>query len=239
MSIEEPTPSAGRRLVVILMRLLLVAAIGGAIGAGVYFGVPLAFRGLVEPVRLNAERVDELENELDRTRADLTELAERSAERSAQLEAASVETRELLTELRAGIELELTDLGDELDGLAGQLDALDRSLGEQVDSLDQALEAQPEPDAELQRELTITRALVHLLRARLWLVENDQQAAAGEVQAALDMLEGIDGVASAVARLGQALAELGTTPLVAAEDLEIAWMLLLSPQPAATAEPPE
>lgn len=228
MTIEEPTRSAGRRLVVTLTRLILVVLIGVAIGAGAYFGLPLAYRGLVEPVRLNAERIDELEGGLDRTRDDLTELAERSAEQSAELEAASVETRERLAELQVATEGDLADLGNQLDSLAGDLDALDRAIGAQAESLDQALETQPEPDAELRRELGITRALVHLLRARLWLVENDQGAAADEVQAALEVLQGIDGLASAVARLEQALAELQATPLVAAEDLEIAWMLLLN-----------
>ncbi len=238
MTMEEPAPTAGRRFIATLTRILLVALIGLAIGVGAYFGLPLAYRGLVEPVQLNADRIDDLEQQLARTRADLTGLSEHGAERSADLEAASVETRESLGELRVGIEGDLADLAAELDDLADQVGSLGQTVSSQAEAL-QTLEARAEPDVEIQRQLTITRALLHLLRARLWLIENDQVLAAAEVQVARDALEGIAGVESAVARLNQALDELVATPLVASEDLEIAWTLLLSAEPNATPGPRE
>lgn len=216
--------SAGRRVFSVLLRLLLVLVIGAGLGAAAYFGLPLAYRGLVEPVRLNAERIQDLEADLERTRTDLTGLAERSRERTAELEASNAQARESLAELKARLEGDLRGLESELDDLSDRLDALDDELSAQVAEL----EAEPdaEPDAELQRQLAVTRALLHLMRARLWLIENNLGLAAEQVRLARAALSGLQGVEPAVARLDQALAELQTTPLVAAEDLEIAWILL-------------
>lgn len=225
---EGPGNSVGRRVLRTLLRLAFVLLIGTAIGAGAYFGLPLAYRGLVEPVRLNAERIQDLEADLERNRTDLAGLAERTGQRTADLEASNVEIRESLSELQAGLDNDLGGLERQLDQLAGQLDGLDRELNLQGQALEQALADPVETDPALLRQLTITRALLHLMRARLWLIENNLGLAAEQVQAARAALDGVEGVALAVARLDQALAELQATPLVAADDLEIAWRLLTS-----------
>lgn len=228
---EARRSSAGRRVLAGLGRLLLVLVIGAAIGAGAYFGLPLAYRGLVEPVRLNAERIADLEAELERARADLAALEERSSQRTAELEASSLQVRESFAELQAGMDADLTALERQLDQLEGRLQELDQAQDSQAEALQAAMQDSAEPDAELLRHLAVTRALLHLMRARLWLIENNLGLAAEEVQAARAELDGIEGVQMAAARLDQALAELEATPLVAAEDLEIAWMLLTVEQP--------
>lgn len=218
--------SAGRRALSVLLRLLLVLVIGAGLGAAAYFGLPLAYRGLVEPVRLNAERIQDLEADLQRTRADLTELAERSGARTAELEASSAQARESLAELQAGVEGDLSGLQSELDEVSDRLDGLDHELSAKLAELERAVADPAEPDAELQRQLAVTRAMLHLMRARLWLIENNLGLAAEQVRLARAALIEVQGTEAVVARLDQALAELQTTPLVAAEDLEIAWMLL-------------
>lgn len=233
-AMEESGSSAAtfRRWIGVLLRLLLVLLIGIGLGAGAYFGLPLVYRGLLEPSRENAEQIEILADELERTRADLSELAESGAARSAELEAEGAALNETVSELQARAELDRAQLEQQLDRLGTQLDDLEQSLESQAERLAAAVESASEPNDQLLDELQVNRALLHLMRARLWLIENNAGLAAEQAQLAKSALDGVEGAEPAVARLDQALIELETTPLVASEDLEIAWILL-------TAEPAE
>jgi hypothetical protein len=79
----------------------------------------------------------------------------------------------------------------------------------------------------------INRAMLHLVRARLGLLENNAGLAAEETVRARDLLAVTDpdgelkSVQDAIARIDLALEAMQTTPLVAGDDLEIAWKLLV------------
>lgn len=89
---------------------------------------------------------------------------------------------------------------------------------------------------ELRGDLQLTRAMLSLVRARLWLVENNLGLAIAEVERARELLQplaaekpGESNLQAAIERLDFALIELNTRPLVAADDIEIAWKLLVEP----------
>lgn len=240
MTIEADNQSPVGRALRVALRILLVALIGIGLGAAAYFGVPFAYRQLVEPVQDNSARLDSLAQELEQARTELSDLADRSDGRIADLEAANAANKESLAELQAKSDLDQTEFNQQLDQLTARLDELEQALSAQADAIDQALATPTAPDPELVRQLAVNRALLHLLRARQSMFENNLGLAAAEVQQARAALADLEGMEPAIARLDQALVEFAATPLVAGDDLEAAWRLLTaadSQSSSPTAEP--
>jgi hypothetical protein len=105
--------------------------------------------------------------------------------------------------------------------------------------------------AELQRQVRLNRAIELLSRARLYLSQSNFGLAKQDVQAAQDLLvplqteiptEKAAALQAVITRLGLALENLPAFPVVAVDDLDIAWQLLVEglpelPQETATPEP--
>ena len=119
-----------------------------------------------------------------------------------------------------------------------RLDEQQESVAElqvQLEDLTERIEDNSQAQ-ELRGELQVTRAMLSLVRARLWLVENNLGLAIAEVERARELLQslaaekpGESNLQAAIERLDFALIELNTRPLVAADDIEIAWKLLVEP----------
>ncbi|MCH8876424.1 MAG: hypothetical protein IIA89_06330 [Chloroflexi bacterium] len=221
----------------VLLRLVAVVVLGIALAAGAYFGIPRVYRGLIEPAQLNTRRIDALESALDLARSDARSQREGAGSRLAALEATLAEQGESLAMADAQLEAALADALDQstaLEVLTDQLETLKGALADLTDQVDAVLDDLGEPQEDVQRELRVNRALLHLVRARLGLVENNAGLAADEAGRARELLiasdpEGeIDGVQDAIARINLALEAILTTPLVAGDDLEIAWKLLVA-----------
>lgn len=200
----------------VLLRLALVVILGVALGAGAYFGVTFALRQLSEPTRQNSARIAALETQLPEAESRLAEQQELVAELQSQLE---------------DLQAQLGDQGRGQDQLASQL----TTLADQLDDLTKRIQDDSQTQ-ELRGDLQLTRAMVSLVRARLWLVENNLGLAIAEVERARELLQplaaeqpGEGNLQAAIERLDFALIELNTRPLVAADDIEIAWKLLVEP----------
>jgi len=224
---ERPRPSLAGRVGAVLLRLALVVLLGMVLGAGTYFGVTLAIRQLGAPTRANSARIAALEAQLAEG-GELDQLRQQDRDQLAEAEGRLDEQGRSMTELQA----QLDDLGGGQDRLARQL----TTLTDQLEQLTQRIEADP-PAADLQRDLQLTRAMLSLVRARLWLVENNLGLAIAEVERARELLQplaeaqpGETSLEAAIERLDFALIELNTRPLIAADDLEIAWKLLVEPE---------
>lgn len=224
------------RMFGVLLRLAVVLALGIIIAIGAYFGLPRAYRNLVEPAQVNATRIAALETELELARADTSSLREQSGDRLAELEEALAKQGESLAAAQAQLEGVLATSADQdkvLEAATDQIRTVSRALSDLTDQVDAALSDVGEPEQELRQELMISRALLHLVRARLGLLENNAGLAAEEAGRARDFLvetdpEGeVKSVQDAIARINLALEAIQTTPLVAGDDLEIAWKLLV------------
>jgi hypothetical protein len=234
MTTEDHGPSIGRRLLGVLWRVALVLLLGIALGVAVYIGVPLGYRGLVEPSQVNADRIEVVQNDLEQNRSAAESLRAMTGERLANFEANQVGQGEKLAELQATLEALRADLADQADDLSSvntQLDILTTAVSGLEEQLTLAVE--DSDDGDIRRELMISRSMLYLVRARLWLLENNIGLARGEILRARGLLAEADAagelesVQAAIARLDFALEELNTTPLVAADDIEIAWKLLV------------
>ena len=213
---ERPQPALLARVSKVLLRLALVVLLGFALGAGAYFGVTLAIRQLGEPTRQNSARIAALEAQLPEAVSRLAEQQESVAELQVQLE---------------DLQAQLGDQGRGQDQLGSQL----TTLADQLEDLTKRIEENTQAH-QLRGDLQLTQAMLSLVRARLWLVENNLGLAIAEVERARELLQPLaaeqpegSNLQAAIERLDFALIELNTRPLVAADDIEIAWKLLVEP----------
>ncbi|MEW6566631.1 MAG: hypothetical protein AB1449_00400 [Chloroflexota bacterium] len=243
-SIAQPAPgdrvtSWIRRALRLLLRLLVAVVLGAALGAAAYYGAPAVYRHYIEPVQVNSQRLTDLEQafrqEQESNRQDQATLAERLTQLESQLAAQA----EALAALQAQVDRQDQDL-ETLAGLSTRVgdleDNLDQALSD-VAELQRALTATDAPTQQLARQLQLIRAMELLTRARLWLTQSNLGLAASDIENARQALRTLaaaapeDEAASlrAIAdRLDLALTDLQTSPVVAADDLEIAWRLLLA-----------
>ena len=221
------------RIFGILLRLAVVVVLGIALAAGAYFGAPRAYRSFVEPAQVNTTRIDAVESELDLARNDTSSLRDQTGDRLAELEAALAEQGESLAIAQAQLEAALAASLDQSGAIEAIADQVEKALLDIGDRVDAALGDLGQPEEELRQELMINRALLHLVRARLGLIENNAGLAADEAGRARELLletvadEENESVQGAIARIDLALEAMQNTPLVAGDDLEIAWKLLV------------
>ncbi len=221
------------RLFGVLLRLAVVLVVGTMIAIGAYFGLPRAYRNLVEPAQVNTSRIAALETELDLARTDTSSLREQSGERLAELEAALAEQGESLATAQAQLEAASIDQDKAMEAVTDQIGTVRRALSDLTDQVDAALSDFGQPEQDLRQDLMINRVMLHLVRARLGLLENNVGLAAEEAGRARDLLVETDpdgelkSVQDAIARIDLALEAMKSTPFVAGDDLEIAWTLLV------------
>jgi len=150
----------------------------------------------------------------------------------------------------------LDDVREELDSLKSAVADLEASINEANDKiealqanymeLDERLNAEDAPVAALRREVQLVNAMEMLTRSRLFIVENNLGLAEDDIQSARDLLAAmgvpeyqVEALNAIISRLDLALENLPESPVLAAEDLELAWQLLkqgLPNEPSITVE---
>jgi chromosome segregation ATPase len=239
-----------------VIRLLVVIIFGIGVGAGVYYGIPALYRGLIEPTRQNTKRISDLEGALAQEQEVSRKQIEWSDDRLAVVEGKLAQQVEDLATLQAEMATlveEQADLRAEigiLGRLADQMESLAIEMEEtvaRVDGVETVLETSGVPAQQLEHRIQLIRAMTILTRARLWLVQDNLGTAADDIEDAKAVLldairdatdEEIEELEPIVRRLDLALDDIRVSPSVAADELEIAWKLLseAATQPATAAE---
>ena len=224
--VQKQKPDFGQRLgrafvrfLKFLFTLFVVLAILAGIGAAIYFGLPYLYDTYVVPVNRNTARIQEVANQQTQDVAALkSEIA------ALQTRIADVEQQ--LTSLETTIEAHTVALA--------KLEEMQTSLNETAGKQREGLQA------ELTRQITLTRAIEILSRGRLYLSQSNFGQARLDVQSARDLLVGLQAefpedqqpvLATVVSRLDLALGNLPAFPVIAVDDLDIAWQLLVSGLP--------
>jgi len=208
-----------------LLTLFIILVILGGIGAGLYFGLPYLYQVYVVPVNQNTARIADVAHQQARDvlalQAEIDLLKERDAQFETQL--ATIET---------AIETHTTSLA-RLDEMQAKLDL---AASQEREGL----------NAELARQIELTRAIELLSRARLYLSQSNFGQARLDVQSARDLLAGLrvkfpaEKLASldaVLSRLDLVLGNLPDFPVIAVDDLNIAWNLLVLGLPETGATP--
>ncbi len=239
-----------RAVVRFIVRLVLLVLLFALVAAVLYYGIPWWYRTYVQPLYELQSRVLILEERLQRQQqgwqatqdalqkalAQLQEGQQEQQDRMAQF----LERLENLEQKLAAQEALLQQLNEvtaalqeEQESLAGYLTALDLALSE----LEVSAEANWEVGRQVQQEMLVLRALLHVMRAQTFLEQENYLAVQGELDVLLDLLytrmallpeDQLQAWQPVVDRLLQAQEALPQRPVRAQQALDAAWNLLIT-----------
>ena len=235
-----PAPTSfPRRLARFLVRALLVVLAGIGLGLGAYYGLPALYTGFIQPVQINTRQIGEIESALEAQRQSDQARLDAIETRLTGLETDLAANREALGALRSDLDSALTLLGNDhgdlqrvrdLESQLVDLQSTADSTEARLTAVEGSLGQSAKPVDALRERVQLLRAMELVLRARLSLADNNSGLAGEDLRRA----RGIIGTASApsdwggiVDRLDMALANLSASPLVAVQDVEAAWYLML------------
>ena len=209
-------------------------------------------QALQEETQALQEQIDELERQGDATRETIGALENRLTTSEALLTEMQTtlktaqESLATLEEAQTALEPDVTQLKAALAELETVVDALTEDVAQAVDDVE-ALSVTVKDEAPLvivRTEVQLLKAMELLTRARLQLAQDNQGAAKTEVQEARNLLLNLgvtltedqqNALAAIVQRLELGLANLPDAPRLAADDLEVAWQLLVKGLPTQSA----
>ena len=192
----------------VLLWLVVIAGIVGAAGAAIYYGLPFIQRTFIDPLNANTTQIDEI-----------------TAQQAEDLAALDEKISTINTRLDQ-IESDLVAKDEGIAQLAEDLTALEEST----------LAGQQALDTQLREEIVISYSLELIDRARLYLAQSNFGLAREDIQMASERLSNLlgevdaargDQLTKVIDRLDTASSMLPEYPVVAANDLEIAWFLLI------------
>jgi len=178
---------------------------------------------------LDARTVADLQARLDGVQSDLQK----------QIVENSTDITTTLTRLEQ-VESSLDSLGQEINDLS----ATAQGQNADIQVLTEKISQEDPAIAALRRELYVIKAMELVTRSRLLLGQNNYGLARQDVQAARAVLAELESnvldyqkatLSAMIARLDLVLADLPGLPVIASDDLEIAWQLLVKGLPG---EPP-
>jgi hypothetical protein len=228
----------------LVLRLLLVIACGIAAGALLYVGILYGASRVVKPLQVNAERLNLLETGQALEHQQLDERFSQYGERLAALERQRAAADETLSQLQGSAGAleqavqEQTARLKEVDALrldVANFTGMSSYIATEVMGMRMTQTAGEEPLGALRRDLSVLQAMELLNRSRLYMLQANYGIAAQDARAARAALEGLRGqvpdyqsaaLEAWIARLDLALSSLPDAPVVAADDLEIAWRML-------------
>ena len=225
-----PGPSFGERVgrfFRFLLRLAALLVILTIISVALYYALPWLYQKYITPVEQNSVQVKDLQSRLEQTEQELAELQNRLADMEASQNQNSQSLREL--DKRVG-DIE-TEIGARTQSLAA-LEQMQSELQEQSEAA----------SADFERQIKLLKAMELLSRARLFMYQSNFGLTRQDVQMAHDLLADVrtdapaslaDDLEAVLLRLEMTLSNLPNFPVVASDDLDIAWQILLSGLPPA------
>jgi prefoldin subunit 5 len=196
-----------------LFRLIATLIVIGGIGAAIYFGVPFINDNLIVPVQQNTTHINQLENKIATLQTQLDETNTRIGNLETNIETLTASISKL-EEMQATLEQEISNQNNSV-------------------------------MIALKREVMLTRSIETIARARLFLSQSNFGLARDDVQATRDILSAllvdaptyqIDALNQIITRLDFALGNLPAFPVIAVDDVDIAWQLLMMGLPESEAD---
>lgn len=196
-----------------LMRLIALAIIIVGIGAAFYYGLPFINQKVIVPIEQNTVGIRELNDQIEILQTQLDEVNARvdAVEKTIETQSASI----------------------------AQLEEMQKTLEEEMTTQNNSVMV------ALKREVMYTRAIETLSRARLYLSQSNFGLAKTDVQSARDLIAElsldaptyqVDAFNQILMRLDLALGNLPAFPVIAVDDVDIAWQLMMMGLPESEAE---
>lgn len=226
-------PSFGSRVggfLRFLFRLVILLLFLGLLSLALYLTLPWLYQRFIRPVEQNTVQVQQLQSRQEEVEQQLSDLQTQLG---------------TLQDVQNQHDGSLTDLNNRMRELEAEIAARTESLSA-IEQLQSELAAQNrDVSAELQRQINLLKAMELLSRARLSMYQSNFGLARQDVQIARDLLAEVQPTSpttdrreldAVIQRLDLTLSNLPDFPVAAADDLDIAWQILLSglPQPTPT-----
>jgi DNA repair exonuclease SbcCD ATPase subunit len=242
---EKPTPSFASRLwraFVKLLRILLVLVLIAGVVAAFYYGVPYFYQKVILPIENNTARLTEIESEQSTTVEQLTSQIADLQYRLTALETRQTKNVQAITELTGQVSALETAVATHTESLE-QLEAMQTRLETLTGSVEghtALLTGENSVLADLRHEIIVSRSIELLSRARLYLSQSNYGMAKQDVMAARDLIKSLQDetpteasstLQSVLTQLDLALGNLPAFPVIAVDDVDIAWQLLVNSWP--------
>jgi hypothetical protein len=225
-----------KRVFSFLLGLILILAFLGGLVAAVYYGVPYFYEKIIKPIELNTVQISQIATQ---QAADLTDM--QGVVDDLQMQLNDLQSRNEI------VEVSITSHTESIAQLESLQAALELALAEQQETLTEKITT--ERTAILNRlelDLMITRAIELLSRGTLYLSQSNYGLARQDIHQAYSLLTGYLPYApkeerlfllTVNQRLELALNNLPAYPVIAANDVQIAWQYLVDGGVAAEAIP--
>jgi uncharacterized coiled-coil protein SlyX len=242
---EDEEPGIFQRFLRFLLRIIVIIVLGIGLGAGLFYGTQKLYREFIATAQENRQRLDQLENDLALSDEMIETQMDQLDERLVDLEGRLAVQGESLAALEARVE-RLRSVQDEHEDEVTELALLPDDVTEveitileltqKVEGIEAELAALGVPAHQLQYQLQLVRTMTLITRARVSLIHDNLGLASEDISAAVDLLqamieqgtpEEIETIESIFKRLELALDDVRKSPVIAADELEIAWKLLI------------
>jgi hypothetical protein len=249
-----------------LVRLLLIICVAALLGLALYYGVPAVYTRFIQPVQENTLRIESLQTSQAQTDQLAAQNMTGAQNRLGTLESQYNQDSQVMVTVQARLNNIDTRSGNDesqIKASSERLDALDSSIQQifsdmqavtttlktdntNIQELADKIKAGDPAIKTLYQELQLVKAMELITRSRLFLGQNNLGLAQADIQAARDLLNGLQSqvepfqtgaVDAVIKRLDLALGNLPGAPVLAADDLEIAWQMLITGLPNQTPEP--
>jgi len=247
LSFGEKLSTAIKSIFRFFLRIVIVILFGILLGGGIYFG--LLRREFENASQIQLGQLDEIKEQQRLANQKINQRLESMESRLNILENQNTAESEKLSELQTRInEVEKT-LQDQnislkqLDELQTKINNLNKEVEENqqtVSKIQKDLQNNDTPIAAMHHDLIILKAMELLTCGRIFLTQNNFGLASQDIQSARNILADLypqvpdyqqTSIASTVARLDQVLSDLPNYPVLATDDLEIAWQSLVNGLP--------
>ena len=250
---QKSTNKFFKKLLITLFRLFLVLIVGIVLGTAVYFGFLYLYRtAFIQPSQANANAINQMETRQAQMVAQMEERLSQYNERITSLEEKQAVYEEHISELESslanmqtlldeqnGVLADMESFQADLSELAGLAEKNSEELTDLQDKLSET-EGQENMDGEdldvLQRKIQILQAMDLLSRSRLYLIQNNFGSAEQEISNAILILQQLyidaplqhkAAVNMWIERLNTCNEYLPANPVLAAEELESVWKMLV------------
>ncbi|MBI9046013.1 MAG: hypothetical protein JEZ06_16090 [Anaerolineaceae bacterium] len=232
------------RFFIFLFRLILVVLTAIVLGSGIYFGFQFVYKDMIlRPIENNAARISLQETLQEENLADerLSQLNNRLIELENQQDLDAENISELLAEIST-LETRIDQQSQQLEKLIefetelqDMSDNLEKNKDE-ISKLQETPEMPQTPIQELQHELWVLQAMELISRSRLYLLQNNSGLAVEDLENTRAILVKLQKditrnekpkIDRWITRLDLALGNLPDSPVLAADDLEIAWRMIV------------
>jgi septal ring factor EnvC (AmiA/AmiB activator) len=231
----------------VLLRVLFIIVVAALLAAGVYYGAPWVYRRVIQPVQSSVTQLALLQSQVDENETQWAKNFGEQQQRIASLESQLAAQGERIASLEAGLsridealvaqQMALDELSASVTAISGDYASLDETdtLSAEFATLQERVTLSDQVAAQmdaLEYRVALMQVWQQVLKTHAYLTEGNVGDAETTLELAVTQLDRVsalgpgdeqEALAAIQVRLAQAASRLREQPIIAAQDLEVAW----------------